>query len=357
MLQLALLLGGRSPEHEISLLSARNILEALDKTKYAVTCIGIDLDGAWRLLDHENWGERVSTAAPELALVPGRKGARIRRVDDGAFLPDFDIVFPITHGPGGEDGTLQGLLRMLDYPFVGPDVLGSSVAMDKDVAKRLLQAAGLQVAPWECFQTHEADSVDFASLANKLGTPLFVKPANMGSSVGVHKVSTAAELKAAVHDAFRFDRKIVIEAMIHGRELECAVLGNVNPDVTSVGEVVIVSEEEYSYEAKYQSADAAQIVIPAELENNNLAALQIIARQAYIALCCEGLSRVDMFLTEEGDIYVNEINTLPGFTNISMYPKLWDHSELDNTALLDRLIQLAIARHEERNALVSRLND
>ncbi|MEZ4686559.1 MAG: D-alanine--D-alanine ligase family protein [Bacteroidia bacterium] len=351
MLNIALLFGGRSPEHEISLRSARNILRALDPTKYAVTCIGIDLDGCWRLTGHDNWGERVSSEAPALALAPGRAGSRIFRQDTGAYLPYFDVIFPITHGPGGEDGTLQGLLRMLEYPFVGPDTLASALSMDKDHTKRTLQAAGLRVARWECFRSHEADSVDFFSLANKLGTPLFVKPANMGSSVGVHKVHNAAELKAAVEDAFLYDRKILIEEMIEGRELECAVLGNVNPDVTSVGEVVVVSKEEYSYEAKYQSADAAQILVPAEVDNDSLAMLQIVARQAYIALDCEGMARVDMFLTPEGDVYVNEVNTLPGFTNISMYPQLWEHSGLSNSALMDALIDLALERHKAIKAL------
>lgn len=350
MLNLALLLGGPSPEHEISLRSARNILAALDTSRYTVTCIGIDHEGGWHLLD-DSWGTQVSKDAPALALMPGKKGARIFRIDTQEFLPDFDVVFPITHGPRGEDGTLQGLLRTMNYAFVGPDVLGSAVAMDKDVAKRLMQAAGLEVAAWECFLSHEADSVDFMSLANKLGTPMFVKPANMGSSVGVHKVTDASELQAAVEDAFQYDRKVIIEEMLHGRELECAVLGNVNPDVTTVGEVVVVSNEEYSYEAKYESPDAAKIVIPAEVDNATLGRLQIIARQAYMALCCEGLSRVDMFLTAEGDIYVNEINTLPGFTDISMYPKLWEHAGLSNAKLLDALIDCAIERHEEQNRL------
>lgn len=351
MLNLALLLGGRSPEHEISLRSARNILASLDTTKYAVTCIGIDLDGCWRMLGHENWGERVSREAPLLSIVPGRAGGKILNQETGAFLPDFDVIFPITHGPGGEDGTLQGMLRMLDYAFVGPDTLASALSMDKDLAKRTLQAAGLQVARWECFRAHEVDSVDFFALTNKLGLPLFIKPANMGSSVGVHKVNSPQELKAAVADAFQYDRKILVEEMINGRELECAVLGNVNPDVTAVGEVAVVSNEEYSYEAKYQSEDAAQIIVPAEVDNSSLAMLQIVARQAYLALDCEGMARVDMFLTEEGDVYINEVNTLPGFTNISMYPQLWEHSGLSNKELMDALIRLAIERHEAQTAL------
>jgi D-alanine-D-alanine ligase len=173
----------------------------------------------------------------------------------------------------------------------------------------------------------------------------------MGSSVGVHKVNTPQELKAAVEDAFLYDRKILIEEMIHGRELECAVLGNVNPDVTAVGEVAVVSKEEYSYEAKYQSPDAAKVIIPAAVSNSNLAMLQIVARQAYLALDCEGMARVDMFLTEEGDVFINEINTLPGFTNISMYPQLWEHSGLSNEALMDALIGLAIEGHKAQQAL------
>lgn len=352
MTQLALLFGGQSPEHEISLRSARNIYQALcDHGDYAITCMGIDPGGVWRYLEDVPVGKTVPTDAPALGIAPGAGAERLFFLETGTPLPNIDVFFPITHGPGGEDGTLQGMLRMLGYPFVGPDVLASAVAMDKDVAKRLLHQAGLQVAPWLMFRKHEVDSIDFPSLANTLGLPLFVKPANMGSSVGIHKVTDAKTLQTAVADAFLYDTKIIIEAMIHGRELECAVLGNANPDVTQVGEVSMQIDTEYSFDAKYESDDAAKIVIPAKVDNNTLAALQIVARQAYQTLGCEGLSRVDMFLTDEGDIFVNEVNTLPGFTDISMYPKLWANSGLSSSALLHQLVSLAFQRHAERPAL------
>ena len=351
MKNIALICGGKSPEHEISVRSAKNILSAIDRSQFRVTLIAIDRQGRWRLQEESQLGKFVAAEGPQLALLPGNETGQVIRLDNGQPIEQPDAIFLILHGPQGEDGTIQGLLRILDLPFVGPDVLGSSVAMDKDVAKRLLKEAGLNVARGIVVHPHQQDSLDYGKLTQELGSPVFVKPANMGSSVGVHKVKTAAQFDAAIKDAFQYDTKLLIEEMIHGRELECAVLGNELPEATKVGEVVIVSEEEYSFDAKYENADAAQLIIPAEVSEEELDHLRSVAIRGYQALNCEVLSRVDMFLTAEGKVYINEINTLPGFTNISMYPALWKEAGIPYPELITRLIELAIGRYERRKQL------
>ena len=351
MKNIALICGGKSPEHEISVRSAKNILSAIDRSQFRVTLIAIDRQGRWRLQEESQLGKFVAAEGPQLALLPGNETGQIIRLDNGQPIEQPAAIFLILHGPQGEDGTIQGLLRILDLPFVGPDVLGSSVAMDKDVAKRLLKEAGLNVARGIVVHAHERDTLDYEQLTKQFGSPVFVKPANMGSSVGVHKVKTAAQFDAAIKDAFQYDTKLLIEEMIHGRELECAVLGNELPEATKAGEVVIVSEEEYSFDAKYENADAAQLMIPAEVSEAELERLRSVAIRAYQALNCEVLSRVDMFLTAEGKVYVNEINTLPGFTNISMYPALWKEAGIAYPVLITRLIELSISRHEARKQL------
>ena len=347
MKTVALLFGGKSPEHEISLRSAKNILAAIDTQQYQVVLIGVDRQGCWHLTDAI--GTEINTSDPQLAVIPGISQGQIIRLDTQEAIPQIDAVFSIIHGPNGEDGTLQGMLRCLNLPFVGPDVLGSAAAMDKDVAKRLLREAGLDVAEGLCFSNHEQASLDYLSITNRLGSPIFIKPANMGSSVGVHKVRNAAEFGQAIADAFCYDSKVIIEEMIEGRELECAVLGNELPEVTHVGEVV--TPETYDYEAKYLSADAAKIVIPASVTDQELFKLQLVAKQAYQVLACEGMTRVDMFLTKEGKVYINELNTLPGFTSISMYPKLWEHNGLSYTELISELLRFAMERHQRQQAL------
>jgi D-alanine-D-alanine ligase len=349
MKTIALVFGGKSPEHEISVRSAKNILAAIDRNLFKVVPIGIDPNGVWRLTDTDTLGAFVPDTGTALALVPGVDQHKIIRLDHHTPIEDPEAVLLILHGPQGEDGTVQGLLRIMDLPFIGPDVLGSAVCMDKDFAKRLLKEAGLQVAKGYVFGDHERDSLSYTSLVNELGSPIFVKPANMGSSVGVHKVKDAAGFEKAIADAFLYDRKVIVEEMIYGRELECAVLGNAFPKPSVIGEVI--TAEEYSFDAKYVSATAAQTRIPAALQPGQMEALQQTAIRAYQALGCEVLSRVDMFLTEEGQIYVNEINTLPGFTSISMYPQLWEHDGLSYTHLITQLIELAMDRHQKRAAL------
>ncbi len=345
MKNIVLICGGKSPEHEISVRSAKNVLGAIDRNKFAISIIGIDRQGSWRLLEEAQLDTAIDPGlGVELAIIPGRSEGQIIRTDTQKNIPQPEAVFLLLHGPHGEDGTVQGLLRVMNLPFVGPDVMGSSIAMDKEFAKRLMKEAGLKVARGLVFESKDQEAIHFDHIEELLGMPVFIKPANMGSSVGVHKVENAEALKVAVRDAFLYDRKIIIEEMIIGRELECAVLGNEDPMVSRVGEVV--TEEEYSYEAKYVSETAAKIQIPAEVSDEDLVQLQATAKLAYRALGGEVLSRVDMFLTADGDIYVNEINTIPGFTSISMYPKLWEAEGISYPDLIEKLLDYAIERHE-----------
>jgi D-alanine-D-alanine ligase len=259
------------------------------------------------------------------------------------------VVFPILHGPFGEDGTIQGFLKLADIPFVGPGVLGSAVGMDKDAMKRLLRDAGVPIGKFLTVKSHERVPA-FAEVEAALGKPVFIKPANMGSSVGISKVHDEGEYAAAIQDAFQFDTKIIIEEFIPGREIECAVLGNEEPAASSPGEV-IPSHEFYSYDAKYLDENGAMLKIPAQLDGQTTKKIQQLAIQTFQTLCCEGLSRVDFFLKESGEIMVNEINTMPGFTRISMYPKMWETAGITYTELITRLIELAISRYEKERRL------
>ena len=357
--RVGIIFGGRSAEHEVSLQSAKNILDALDKERFDVSLIGIDQQGLWHLCDTAGFllnaddPKRIAldTSGPLLSVVPGAEHGQLVAAD-GQQLPQIDVVFPIVHGTLGEDGTLQGLLRTLNLPFAGPGVLGSAAAMDKDVAKRLLRDAGLAVAPFVCLNRVTAAQTGYDALVAQLGTPLFVKPANQGSSVGVSKVRNAAEYATALALALSFDHKVLVEAAIVGREIECAVLGNEIPEASVCGEVV-VHDDFYAYDTKYISASGAETVIPADIPADAQARIRDIAKRAYQALDCIGMARVDVFLTATGEVVINELNTLPGFTRISMYPKLWGASGLCYTALITRLVELALERHAGDKALRS----
>jgi D-alanine-D-alanine ligase len=353
------LFGGRSAEHEVSLQSAKNIIDAIDKSRYEVILIGIDRDGRWRLgdgakmLDAGNPEAGVpepSSDDPDVALVPGRQADQFISLG-GAQSPEaIDVVFPVLHGPFGEDGTVQGLLKLANIPFVGAGVLGSAVGMDKDVMKRLLRDAGIPVGRFLSFQKYAAREPDFDAVAGELGLPLFIKPANLGSSVGIHKATDAETFRRGVDDAFDFDTKILVEEFIEGREIECSVLGNDQPIASVPGEI-LPRHEFYSYEAKYLDESGAALEIPAKLDLETSTRLRDMAVRTFLTLCCEGMARVDFFLKKNGDILVNEINTIPGFTRISMYPKLWEASGVSYGELIDRLIQLAIERHERERKL------
>jgi D-alanine-D-alanine ligase len=349
-IRVGILFGGKSAEHEVSLRSARCVLDALDLERYEPVLIGIGKDGKWQKVDMKTLPEgdslQIGPSTKETSLLPSSAG------ELSGFGPTgrIDVVFPVLHGPLGEDGTVQGLLRLADVPFVGPSVLGSAVGMDKDVMKRLLNEAGIPNAKGLVFRSHEA--VSFDEVKSALGMPVFVKPANLGSSVGVSKVIDEVSFRTAVEEAFRYDTKILVEEAVVGREIECAILGNEHPIASLPGEV-IPHAEFYSYEAKYIDEDGAGLVIPARLDAETVKRIQNIAIKTFTTLTCEGMGRVDCFLRENGEILVNEINTIPGFTSISMYPKLWEASGIGYSELIDRLIQLAIKRHERDRKLMT----
>jgi len=361
-IRVGLLFGGKSAEHEVSLQSAKNVFEAIDQDKYEVTLIGIDKTGRWfkqeaaaYLLEADDPKRiRLNVSSSQIHLDPAGGGSPlvVSKVQPAASGP-IDVVFPVLHGPFGEDGTVQGLLKMADVPFVGASVLGSAVGMDKDVMKRLLREAELPIPRFLVFYRRQRDSIRFAKVAEELGLPFFVKPANLGSSVGISKVHNEQEFFPALDEALRFDHKAVIEEAIVGREIECAVLGNDDPAASALGEVV-PCREFYSYEAKYLDENGALLKIPAELDAATARRIQDLAVQTFRVLCCEGMARVDFFLKASGEIIVNEINTLPGFTRISMYPRLWEASGLPYPALIDRLIELALERSERDRSLKTR---
>lgn len=354
-IRVGIIFGGRSAEHEVSLQSARNIIDALDKSKYDPVLIGIDKQGCWHSADARAMLEhaedprliRLKTSGESVALVPGGNRELVA-LDNGLPAQPVDVVFPVLHGTYGEDGTVQGLLKLADVPFVGAGVLGSAVGMDKDVMKRLLRDAGIPIADFLVFRA--SDDNRFDAVTARLGTPVFVKPANLGSSVGIGKAATESEFQEAVREAFQFDRKIVVEECIRGRELECSVLGNDDPIASVPGEV-IPHRDFYSYEAKYIDEHGAALVIPADVDAETVARVQRMAVEAFKVLCCEGMARADFFLREDGQLLLNEINTIPGFTRISMYPKLWEASGLPYGQLLDRLIALAMERHAQEKRL------
>ncbi len=354
-LRVGLLFGGRSVEHEVSIASATSILKALDPTRYAVTLVAIGQDGRWHL--------GTPALAPETTVegvevsLPAAPGAHTMIAMSGATPEgggvDLDVVFPIVHGQGGEDGSLQGLLEMAGVPYVGSGVLGSAVQMDKEVSKRLLHAAGLPVVPWTLVRARDlrGDAEAAASVAlEAIGLPAFVKPANLGSSVGISKVDTPATLLPALEDAARYDAKIVVERAVDAREIEVALLGN-DPIEASLPGEIRTRRDWYDYEAKYVDEDT-ELLVPAPLSDEQTQEARRIAVEAGTVLECAGMGRVDMLLERRsGALYVNEVNSLPGFTEGSMYPRLWRGSGLPYPALLDRLIELAIERHRARAAL------
>src|SRR5580704_17137180 len=354
-----ILFGGRSAEHEISLLSARNVLAALDRERFEPALIGIDRAGRWhreseRTLAAATGDPRalaLDGAAPLVGIEEGLSAAASSAPSGGEDL----VVFPVLHGTFGEDGTVQGLLELGDVAYVGAGVLGSAVGMDKDVAKRLLRDAGIPVVDFVVV-TASAFARDPAAAvagASRFGWPLFVKPVNAGSSVGVSRVNGPAGLEPAVRAALAFDRKVLIERAIDAREIECAVLGNKDPEASVPGEILVHHKDGlYSYDAKYLDPSGASWRIPADIPAETAARVRTLAVETFRALELAGLARVDFFLARgDGALYVNEVNTIPGFTAISMYPKMWEASGLSQKALLTRLIELARERWEARRTI------
>jgi D-alanine-D-alanine ligase len=344
-IRVGVIFGGRSGEHEVSLRSAESILKAIDRNKYDVVPIGITHEGKWlasknalAMLPAKEQIQKVLTSGEPITLPPEPAGQGI-----------VDVIFPIMHGTYGEDGTIQGLLELANVAYVGAGVLGSAVGMDKDVMKRLLRDAGLPIVDYWTVRKQDLNSFLQAHISS-LPYPVFVKPANLGSSVGISKVHSAEELPAALGAAAEYDRKIVVEQGVDAREIELSVLGNDDPIASVPGEI-IPSREFYDYEAKYVDEDS-RLVIPAPLTDIQKNDAQRLAISAFKILECSGMARVDLFLEKPtGKFYVNEINTLPGFTTISMYPKLWEASGIPYPELIDRLITLAIERHAEKNKL------
>jgi D-alanine-D-alanine ligase len=357
------LFGGRSAEHEISLLSARFVVEALDPERFEPILVGIDKSGRWQLESRERLlgaGKDASVVAlaagaNEVSLPPrpAPGGALALSVEHQGSL-GIDVAFPVLHGPMGEDGTVQGLLELAGVPYVGAGVLGSSVGMDKDVMKRLLEQAGLPILPYVTLRQarYEADREQALAPARRLQFPVFVKPANLGSSVGVSRVLTPAELERAVDQAFAFDGKVVIEqGLDHPREIECAVLGGAEPHVSLPGEIVVDHPDGfYSYAAKYLDQHGATTKIPAELSAEEIAEARSLSLRTFEALEGEGMARVDLFLAKDRKLWVNEINTIPGFTQISMYPKLMAASGVPARELVSRLIDDALARGRAKSS-------
>jgi len=359
-IRVGILFGGRSAEHEVSLQSAKNIIEAMDREKYDIVPIGIDREGSWhlsnnaRFLLNENNPAliKLSDSDESLAVLPGKGQRQLLNLSTQSDLGGLDVVFPVLHGPYGEDGTVQGLLKLADVPFVGADVTGSAVGMDKDIMKRLLRDAGIPIARFVVAHKSQRDTYRFDAIRSELGLPLFIKPANLGSSVGISKIRNEREFERAVEAAFTYDTKILIEQAIVGEEIECSVLGNEKPIASLPGRVIPLKEF-YSYEAKYIDEEGAKLEIPADLDEATTERVQQRAVEAFRVLCCEGMARVATFLPPEGEILVNEINTIPGFTKISMYPKLWEASGISYSELLDRLIDLAIQRFRRDRDLKS----
>ncbi len=360
-----ILFGGNSVEHKISLLSAKNVISAIDKNKFNVVLIGIDQDGRWLYHDdaekylleaHDPKLVRLNKSNKAVAFLPGTTNSQLTSVSDPKISsPKIDVVFPILHGQNGEDGTIQGLLRLANIPFVGADVASSAICMDKDICKRLLRDAGLPIANFIAIHAHEKDKYNFKTLANLLGAPFFIKPANSGSSVGISKVKSEHNFDKQYDDAFRFDDKILIEQAIVGKEIECAVLGNEDPVASIPGEI-IPTHEFYSYEAKYLDQNGAKIVIPANLPEAVIRDVRALAVKTFKVLGCSGLARVDFFATDSGELYINEVNTMPGFTNISMYPKMWETSGITYVDLIEKLIRLALDRGAKRKQLLTQLD-
>ena len=367
---MGVLFGGRSGEHEVSLTSAASVFKALDPAKYEVVPVGITREGRWRvgpgafglLTDATGEDAAQQTASLQAVLAEGRAVTPSVDPTGPKLLPlaesspalharsEVDVVFPVLHGTFGEDGTIQGLLELADVAYVGAGVLASSAGMDKDVMKRLFRDAGLPVLPWELVlrKDWEKDPAGVRKrLEKRLRYPFFVKPANLGSSVGITKVHKPKELKAAMDLAAQYDRKILVEKGIDAREIECAVLGNDNPEASVPGEVIPINEF-YDYEAKYIK-EGSELLIPARLSPRQVKRVQELAVRAFKAIDCGGMGRVDFLLDRKsGRIFVMEINTIPGFTPISMYPKLWEASGLPYSKLLDRLIELALERHRDK---------
>jgi D-alanine-D-alanine ligase len=341
--KIALLYGGRSVEHGVSINSARNIFEYLDKDKFDAYLIGISTTGVWYLTQTvskdidsgEELSLRLNPSSPTFITSKGKSVS-------------IDIIFPVLHGTDGEDGSIQGLIKAMDLPMVGTGVLGSAMSMSKLVTKRLLKEAGLPVADFLYAYFTEKSKLTFESIQEKLGLPFMVKSASLGSSVGVSKVKSKEDFDNAIEEGFRYDDCVLIEKYIQGREIECAILGNSPAKASLPGEIIISKKYEfYTFDAKYVDGNAVSIEVPATLDTTSQEKIRSLSLKAYQALACEDFARVDLFLTKEGDVFVNEINTIPGFTNSSMFPMMWKERGVSFTELITQLTELGFERYQK----------
>lgn len=351
--------GGKSAEHEVSQMSATSVINAIDKEKYNIVPIGITKDGKWKryngetnLIEDGGWKLAVNNNDDDVFAIISNKDKEV--LSNQELGDTIDVIFPILHGPMGEDGTVQGMFETLDVPYVGAGVLASALCMDKAFAKTVFESQNLKVARCVLVLKHKVkNELDrYVQECEDLGYPLFVKPANLGSSVGITKAHDREELVKGLEEALEYDRRVLVEEFIDGREIECAVLGNDHPKASVLGEI-IPSHEFYDYESKYFDDGKSKLIIPANVDKELSDKIRAIAVDAYMGVDCTGLARVDFFLEKEtNEIYINEINTMPGFTRYSMYPLLWKETGLGYSELIDELIQLAIDRYDNKNKML-----
>lgn len=343
---IGILFGGKSTEHKISIKSARNIFKKIDKKIFIVSMIRISTEGFWYLEKKSNCAlvEKNNYTKNIISIVLNSKFPFL--VNNVPLK--IDVIFPILHGKYGEDGSIQGLLRVINLPFVGSDILSSAISMDKDITKKILQASNISIAPFFCLKKKLYNKKTF----NKIKFPVFIKPANQGSSIGISKAFNDKELHEAIEIAFDLDIKVIIENEIIGKEIECGILGNDNPKSSLCGEITLSNNSFYNYQSKYINNKYAKITIPAMILPEISKKIRKTALKVFKILDCKGMARVDFFLTPKNRIIVNEVNTLPGFTNISMYPKLWMASNLSYSDLIKQLIQFAIEYHNQKKLLI-----
>lgn len=347
-IKVGILFGGRSVEHDISIISAQNIAKYIDSNKFDITLIGIDKSGDWYRCDKVS--KEITSGIPIQLSLKGSNPVFL-----AADIPfNLEVVFPVLHGTDGEDGSIQGMLKTVGIPFVGSDTLGSSVSMDKLTSKRVLENSGVPVARFLAYTKSEQKQVDYNHIVSTLGLPFIIKPANLGSSIGVYKISKQDGFEEKLNALFQFDNTALIEEYIEGRELECAILGNNNPLASPAGEIILKGDYEfYSFEAKYVDGDAVELVIPAKISKQVEDSIKEAAIKSYKAASCKDLARIDLFLKQDNSIIVNEINTIPGFTNISMYPKLIGQLGISYQDLITQLIEMALERHQEDSQVLT----
>jgi len=352
-----ILCGGKSSEHRISLISAQNVINSIDKERFTPFIIGIDPDGQWyyypdglqlKNADNPSYVELIPSEHKVLFSQNAQERV-LYEMKTFSKVASLDVLFPVLHGTYGEDGSIQGLAKIADIPCVGCGILGSAVGMDKDVMKKILRDARISVAESFTIRSYNQKDYSYEMVSDKIGETLYIKPANLGSSIGVSCVTNKEEYDKAVELALSYDDKVLVEQKINGREIECAVLGNDNPKCSTIGEI-IPQNDFYTFENKYVNSDGALLSIPAEIPESIIAEARDLSRKAYLALDCKGLTRVDMFFTDEGQLIINEVNTIPGFTKISMYPKLWEHGGISQKELISQLIDLAIEQYKKESA-------